>query len=71
MKRCMHMEGIKNNIIRYIINRNGDAHFNHLIKLGCTKRQAAVILQILSRSEFVDLYDNNSEILVYLHSQFF
>lgn len=56
----------KSNIIRYIINRDGDAHFNHLVKLGCTKSQAAKILEILEYSDFVDLYNYQSEILSYL-----
>ena len=59
------MENIKNNIIEYIIRSDGDVHFNHLVKLGCYKSEAAKILEILSRSEMVDLYNDCSEISTY------
>lgn len=62
----MHMVNeIGNRVMQYIVAVDGQAHFNHLIKLGCYKSEAAKILDILSRSEMVDLYNDKSEICTY------
>jgi hypothetical protein len=54
-------------ILQYLRHVNGNARYNHLVKLGCTKKQAAQIKNILSRSEIIDLYNYSSEICEFLH----
>jgi len=53
-------------ILKYLIACDGNAKYNRLIKLGCTKDQAMIIKRILSQSEMIDLYRGDSTINKYL-----
>lgn len=53
-------------ILKYCIACDGDVKYNRLVKLGCTKKQARTIKEILSHSEMIDLYRGDSVISNYL-----
>lgn len=53
-------------ILTYLRIYETKAGFNRLIKLGCTKKQAAKIKKLLETSESIDLYNKKSVIFSYL-----
>ena len=53
-------------ILKYCIACDGNVRYNHLIKLGCSKKQARTIKEILSHSEMIELYRGDSEICRYI-----
>lgn len=53
-------------ILTYLRIYETQSRFNHLVKLGCTKKQAATIKKLLEHADPIDLYNKNSKILSYL-----
>lgn len=53
-------------VLTYLRIYEAKARFNHLVKIGCTKKQAATLKRLLEVSEPIDLYNKKSAIFSYL-----